>query len=360
VQDEITINMLDEIPCRPFSGSDEDQARLRRCVSLMQSNNPSLRAAAEMLCGPRHVKNLRNAIITLAEKQFPRNALERQALLDAEEFVKELKQGSNRWLYEEAKEAVLNVRRIEMEMVEGYVRMMQKLSKQWSSSNYNTLLDYEDFCSLAWEALVDAIYGYTEGASFRTYAHQAICNKFSAAVLDASPRCYFSADERKLFQQFDRYRAEAGERTTLADFVQAADLPEETARNLSLMLVKVTNLSQLNAKTGDHCEEGFEDEDITSYRKDASLAVSGTPEVQDSPDFENNLDRAHLNERERDALVSSFHPYYGWETDVAKRHVNPQTGKCYSRMATSLWLEAAYKKMSRIYRQYAEQLEEVA
>jgi hypothetical protein len=54
---------------------------------------------------------------------------------------------------------------------------------------------------------------------------------------------------------------------------------------------------------------------------------------------------ADLTDFERKVLETSLNPYYGWQADVARNTLNPNTGEPYTRMWTAIALKNAHEKV---------------
>jgi hypothetical protein len=61
------------------------------------------------------------------------------------------------------------------------------------------------------------------------------------------------------------------------------------------------------------------------------------------------IENAGLTTAEQDVLITSLKPYHGWQSDVARRHVNPQTNQPYTRAWTNAVLPKIHRKVRAAY-----------
>jgi hypothetical protein len=128
-------------------------------------------------------------------------------------------------------------------------------------------------------------------------------------------------------------------------------LTDEQIATISLMLVTTINYSQIGAGRDRERLDEY-DNDLTALREHACQDRTDTPVMLAWKPTLDKIKQAHLTAFEEDVFLTSLpgFDYYGWQTDVASRQINPRTNKPFTRAAAAIALESAYTKLRRVVR----------
>ena len=331
--------------------SEQDEIK---CLAVMRTGNP-LRDEWSAYLGPKHRRKFRDELFNyfnpkkvrenpgtyqLKPGQLP-NPFGCIPAFQMKEWGRDLP-------------LILAVREVEWDMTCSYIDLARRLAITWTNlARHNAMLSDDVFGQEAWMALRNAIYGYDrEGIKFSTYAHPVISNHLLTVMVNGSPARYFSRQERRLLKAFNLRRHEMGDSVPMEEIAREMGLSDEQIANISRMLVTTTNYSQLPRNGHDKHGDKYE-QDYTALRQNACSDVRDTPEYCAIQPMLDKIKEAHLTAFEEDMLLTSLPgcQYYGWQTDVASRHINPRTTKPYTRAGAAIALESAYRKLRRVIRQ---------
>jgi hypothetical protein len=101
-------------------------------------------------------------------------------------------------------------------------------------------------------------------------------------------------------------------------------------------LVKVTGESDYSDMSGDASQNPINNLVASSIPVEHACEVA---EVQDA------IENSGLTMLERSALDASLNASHGWKKAFSDQHINPKTGKSYSRAAVAIILERAHQKV---------------
>jgi DNA-directed RNA polymerase specialized sigma subunit len=248
--------------------------------------------------------------------------------------------------------ASLGGRTVEMAMLQGYISLSNKHARRWFHAGGGA--DLEDFEQEAALALLDAIYGFIrEDITFSTYAWAVVKNRMIYSSNKLSKLSPFTNDDRELLIRFEDAKMDFDGPVSFDMVVTSLGLEESEITLLNQMLTRVVNESQISEgseRDSSNAMSPRSGNDYTALRRDVR-ASDGDQSVVLS--VRSAIERAALTEFEAAVLETSLTPYYGWQTDIAKKYINPVTGKVYTRAGTGVALKNAKAKVK-------EQLEEAA
>ena len=252
------------------------------------------------------------------------------------EFRKRLFQGEFKdQIPQEELESILAVKDIQDEVFCGYTRLAIKRANKWCHSESHI----EDYTQEASMALIEAIYGYTNcEVKFITYAWITIDNRMKTYIAKTKSLIALSKSHRTLVSDYNKTKEEANGHMTFDEAVIRMDLAPVDIKLLGEALVKVHVESDvIEWNDGEsHQPMNCLDNRGQNVPVEQSCAVV---EVMDA------IENAGLTVIERSALEASMHSSYGWKKKFAEQHINPKTGKSYSRAAVKIILERAHQKL---------------
>lgn len=217
---------------------------------------------------------------------------------------------------------ILAVRAVEDELLRKHRRLVGCVIKRMKSQLTYSYLDESDLESEGQIALLNCFYGYSNpNIQFSTYAYQAIRNRF-IKVLIASRN--------------DRLRQPHG----LAHLVSkmkklATRYPDASFDELADYL----ELSQDQRKTLQEVESG----PVREYPNEYNIPHKTAQESRD--EILEQIFNLSLTDLERAVVEACIQGSHGWQSDVARQFINPNTGKPYSRVMPKVVLERLRKRL---------------
>jgi DNA-directed RNA polymerase specialized sigma subunit len=233
-------------------------------------------------------------------------------------------------------ESILAVKDIQDEVFCGYTRLASKIANKWCNDARHNKSHIEDYTQEALMALIEAIYGYTEGGvKFITYAWVTIQNRMKTFDVKEKNLIAPSKVHRALVSDYNKTKQKANGHMTFDETVTRMELSSVEIKLLGEALVKVTG------------ESDFGTDDVSRQNPINNLVASSIPvehacevaEVQDA------IENAGLTALERSALDASLNASHGWKKAFSDQHINPKTGKSYSRASVAIVLERAHQKV---------------
>lgn len=222
-----------------------------------------------------------------------------------------------------------SVKQIEAEALSSVANLIISLAKKYSF-NKKTQLEFEDYYNEAVLSTINAIYSYVRtDIAFTTFVQTAIANKFSNinnANRFTSP---VSQGTRSNLKEYNKIKAE-NENFSFDEIVAQMDLNEREVNSLKSIFVSFTPVSQI----------GNDDEDILLTKVDEKVNSVVFDE------FEKLVTNTEMNDWERTVLNAFLNGKdHGWASEVASKHINPETNAPYSRRAPRLALDRVLSKM---------------
>lgn len=308
------------IPAKKFSS-----AELNDYCEIMRAGNSRLIAVSEQLGfdGPKEfrIKLFKSNPISLDGLKL--NKTQKNALISAIPYIQK-------------------VRDIEWDMLCGYIRLVNKLAMR-AKNIYR--VPFEDCQQNGLMALLDCIYGYNGDCAFTTYAYSSIKNRLLNLRLDNNLMSNLTNRAVKLLSRYDSLKQEkmvAGFRydeETIIGMMEDLSQKERKILKSALLSVATVHASVLSGN-----EDGEQSEDFTSLRRD----------INNAPDNELTYirmayDDTHLSTLEKEIVETFLCPYYGWQTNLARKTINPTTRKPYSNRGIAFLLEQALGKIRHTY-----------
>lgn len=217
---------------------------------------------------------------------------------------------------------ILRTKKVEMEVLCGFSRMIDKVAKKWAIS---CEMSSEDVSSESIAAALLAVVHYNKETKFSTFLVSCVRNHLSRVFNESSGVSY---DSLKLKWEYDVLKRREG--ATFDEVVGEMKITERQAENLRFALVSVKNEASLGE------DEVFQPADKTEMPSDEAESVRkiiGSLKLS-------RLERAML-----DAVMHS--PLGKLELSKTRKNlVNPDLNKPYSRAALSAAWLTVKKKIS--------------
>lgn len=238
---------------------------------------------------------------------------------------------------------ILDVKSLEWDVLCAIGDFLKKLVNKTYCNPYN-IVEWNDLYNEAIASAINAIHYYTEiDIKPITYISEVVRRHLFTTVQEDSPMAGISRQSRELFSKFSEAKRsteqKVGHPVGFDELVEKLGLSERQRKTLSNMLVHVVEEQAMNVSVDDGAN------DYTSLVKHENKPVL---EI----DQHEAIVNADLDSWELDVLVAfleSSPGTNGWQTEVAKRHINPATGKCFSRAAPAIALKRIKKKIRQNY-----------
>lgn len=233
------------------------------------------------------------------------------------------------------------VRNIEYKMLCAHAAMARKHALSFGKRNYGGVCEIEDFYQEALMAVLDAIYSYTEESAFTTFAWHAITRRLTTAENKANPFTPLTNEAMKLVRLFDKTANSFNGKVSDDEVYAKMNITDEELAVLKDARRKVVSGSQI-------VQDG-EESSVVDYTEGRSGIDGERDTVPCNYELYEAIDRAGLTEMEREVILCTMYPYYGWQADLAKNTHNPKTGRPYSRMTVNNVLKSALEKVKKAY-----------
>jgi len=246
-------------------------------------------------------------------------------------------------------EEVLGNRTIEWSLVCGFVQLCRKLARKNFSSDAHNGLELDDYEQEAIVGLVDAIWGYDhEDVAFITYAWCSIKNKLITSNNKMQQLSPFANADLILLENFNVAKSRFNRPVTFDEIVLAMKLSHKDIESLSGMLQRVNCESQVspNDRSGDENTQ-----DYTAFRKGIDTEEADQADFLCHEQMTVALAQVKecLSDFESELLAASLSPFYGWKSAIASKHINPNTGKQYTKACVNGVLESVRRKLLEVY-----------
>lgn len=243
---------------------------------------------------------------------------------------------------------------VEWTMLCGFSAIAKKLAQKWASYNHaewkiknRANQNKGDFNNEAYIALLNAIYGYTNPEiKFITYVHTSINNRMIRYANISDNMFSLSNNHIKLLIRFESTYRSFNDHVTFDQVIEKMGIDPKENRKTYLTLISLLRKVSLDSELknrDNRNSETFGDEEESSDYADFSKQNKENPVAKMS--VENALKATNLTEFEKALLEASMCPYVGWQSDIASKHINPKTGKPYSRMWATYALRNALEKL---------------
>lgn len=224
----------------------------------------------------------------------------------------------------------------------GFKRMARKIAYTAArnrSDRYNT---EQDFIQEADIAILDAVYGYTDqNIKLSTFVWRCIRNRITLCSNQLNPFCPLTNEAMVIIRRVEDARS--ANPTLKDDEIFNLLGFSETERDVFVSSVtKVVNEAPRVSE-----EDETVHDDYTGNRRGADKDFKEIFCIRD--EARQALKDANLDNFELECILAEMYPYTGWKEDIAKRYVNKNTGKRYTRQNIEHVIERVKKKVKKVY-----------
>jgi len=241
----------------------------------------------------------------------------------------------------------LGQRTVEEAVLSGFVALCRKYARMWSREGDPNGITFNDYLHEAYAIVLGAMYAFTrDDVDLSTFFWWVLHNRM-ISVTNQQRFFRLKNDDLKLVITYEKTRSSANKAVSFDEIVEVMGLDDETANHLGTLLTRIYTENQISLN-GNNDDSGDDDMggngDYTARRAglfhDESLLVDAKLTVEVA------IEKANLNDFEK-VVIRAFlaDDSLGWQTRLSKSLVNPNTGKCYSRMWIALVKEKAMEKL---------------
>ncbi len=248
----------------------------------------------------------------------------------------------------EAVDAILEIRKIESQVIAGYSKWISTMAIKWSRmEGRSTSLTFEDFYQEISMKMTDVMYCYNKTENqFITFAHRSIKNGM-LKVANESKSIRWTNENRRLVGEYHKAKNKINGPVDFDQLTKIMKLDDKQKEALSSCLTKMVNQSEMTASgSGEEAEMDYSQFGINQSEASETLDFDQKEAVKN----------ARLDAWEKAVLAAFLEaPYgsHGWQTEVAAANINPLTGKQYSRAAPAIALKRIREKILAQYKKAA-------
>jgi len=243
----------------------------------------------------------------------------------------------------------LDGRSVEQTVLEGFSALAKGHARKWSLEGDPVGLTKQDFLQEAYMQVIEAMYSWLPefNVEISTYIWWALKNRMSNVVNQQGQMlCPLTNSDLELMTRFEQKKRGMPQYFTFDQIIAELGLSNEEGKHLNTLLTRVFAENQLGGQQDGHDDMSASGNDYTGHRVGVDRE-SETETVLQEQHVIDTLNRAGLNTLERQVIEAAMEPYHGWQTEFAKTHTNPATGKPYSRMRITQVLEMAREKVAK-------------
>jgi DNA-directed RNA polymerase specialized sigma24 family protein len=244
----------------------------------------------------------------------------------------------------------LDGRSVEQAILEGFSALAKRHAKKWSLEGDPVGLTKQDFLQEAYMQVIEAMYSWLPGtADISTFIWVALKNRMSNVVnQQGNMLCPLTNADLELMARFEQTKRGMPQYVTFDQIIGHLGLSSDEGKHLNTLLTRVFAENQLGGQRGDMLsgDESVTGNDYTGHRVGVDRE-SETETILQEQHVHDTLSRAGLTTLERQVIEAAMEPFHGWQTDFANNHINPATGKPYSRMRITQVLEMAREKVAK-------------
>ena len=296
------------------------KSRKNHCFELMKKGNPLIAIHSNRIFGKRKRRHFRkelfNGNINIEENCIPQKDYD----------------------------AIMAVRKIEWEIIQCYVPLMQRYANNWFAfTKFITGGSRDDYKGEAVLSLIDSIYGFVGYAKdkksgkkkpvqFLTYVCNAIKNGMIQYVSRSSSFGGLSNDSFLKAVKFENTILRCPN-NTYDELVEIEGLSPEELLAIQSCLKLFINESQMLT-----CEkEKASLSDYTSFRD-----VKKDNAKEEQFDVQEILGKINMSDLEKDMLPHLLNPGWGWKSQLAEKHGCTRQNVCQTASRLKVKLESAY------------------
>lgn len=244
------------------------------------------------------------------------------------------------------KQPDLGNRSVEQSLMESLSCLAKRHAKRWSRRNNPKGITFSDYLQEAYAQVLEALYQYTDlNIEISTYVWNCLHRRMiNVTNQQGNLLSHLTNDDLKLLKVYEKVQKSSPEPLSFDQIVEKLNFSKDDAEKLGAILTTVFAENQLEkSEQGD----GEEWNDYTSFRSNLSVSDNNLDDIDGKDSVQDILSRANLTTMERKLIHQAMeNPYYGWQTNFAKTHINPETKKPYTRMRITQILSSARSKLA--------------
>ena len=225
---------------------------------------------------------------------------------------------------------------------EAYLHQFSGIAKRFVFKVSHT--NNEDHLQDIYLKIIETIYYYDRPEiEISTWIWNVVKNKMIDLLGEASGISPLTSSDRKLLV---KYEDKKNEGQNFQEIVDSLGLSDEDVVNLRLILTRVYSEGNIIGNESFGESDKFNN-DYTGFRQGISLEKSDTDLISEQENVDNIIKNSGLTEMEMAVFSAAMNPFVGWQTVFAESHVNPKTGKPYSKMRITQILQEARNKVQQ-------------
>jgi DNA-directed RNA polymerase specialized sigma subunit len=245
----------------------------------------------------------------------------------------------------------LNNRNVEESIMQNFVLMISKIANRTHKRNPDSGLTLDDFMQEGLVHLIDSIYNWTpwvenKKTELSTFLQVSITRHFWRIINKNRITGALKNSDLKLIRKIRSLE----ESHTFDEIVQTLDMNLKQRVNINCVsqVYSLDTGYRLGDENSGSMSVFIEDKNTSKFY----------PSDGDEYSYKNNEDEEYINhifqkskltDIEQEVVRLSMTNNRGWQTEYANSHLNPTTGKPYSRMRISQILQSARAKLQSNY-----------
>lgn len=251
----------------------------------------------------------------------------------------------------------LGDRSIEEALLSSYAPLAKRHAAQWAQDERRRS-SFNDYRQEAYMKVIDAIYGFTrDDICFSTFLWVSLKNRRINVMNAENILCPLTNADLELLTIYKDAQATFNRPYNYDDVVDVMrkvwHCTDEQIGELHKLTAIVLSEGQFGGKPGDGDDDDDSDVDITYFRKNVNEPTDLDRHNQEA-DIDVIFRKAGLNEIEEICLRGEMDEGHGSQAKIARTHMNPNTGRPYTRQRLGQILERAKEKVRRVLEAEAE------
>jgi len=236
-------------------------------------------------------------------------------------------------------------RTVEEADLQNYAGIAEKLAHRLKS--YNNTFEFSDFVQEGYMQIIECMYSWLAKfeVEMSTFIYCSIKRRYSKLINTGNLFCPLTNSDIDLILQYQSIK-EKSNYSTFDEIVSKMELDYEQSINMSRLFCKIVNQSQIECRSNHHYrEDNSFGNDYTHLSVESHNDVNAT---EQNEYVKNIISKANLTPLENELIHIAMESHKaGWQSEFAKTHVSPKTGKPYSRMRITQILESAREKIRK-------------
>lgn len=236
-------------------------------------------------------------------------------------------------------------RTVEEAVLQNYAGIAERLAYKYVLRNNNTF-EFSDFVQEGYMQIIECMYSWLAKfeVEMSTFVYCSIKRRYAKLINTGNLFCPLTNSDIDLILQYQSIK-EKSNSCTFDEIVSKMELDYEQSIGMSRLFCKIINHSQIENKSNRHHREDGFGNDYTHLSVESHNDVNTT---EQNEYVKNIISKANLTPLEDELIHIAMESHKaGWQSEFAKTHVSPKTGKPYSRMRITQILESAREKIRK-------------